>query len=90
LPQLCEVNATPAILVRNISVKAHKALKQRAKLRGTSAEAEVRAMVEESAAPEEEEKVGFGTKLHRIFREAGVTLPEYKRDKTPSEPANFD
>ncbi len=78
----------PAILVRNISVKAHKALKQRAKLRGTSAEAEVRAMVEEIAEPEE--KVGFGTKLHRIFREAGVTLPEYERDKTPSEPANFD
>ncbi len=80
----------PAILVRNISEKAHKALKQRAKLRGTSAEAELRAMVEEIAEPKKEEKVGFGTKLHRIFREADVTLPEIVRDKSPSEPANFD
>ncbi len=48
----------PAITVRNISPEAHQALKQRAKLRGASAEAEVRALIEEAAFPKGE---GFGT-----------------------------
>ncbi|WP_263380444.1 FitA-like ribbon-helix-helix domain-containing protein [Granulicella paludicola] len=77
----------PAITVRNISSEAHEALKQRARLRGTSAEAEVRAMIEEAAFPKGE---GFGTKLHNIFRKSGVTLPEIKRDQRPSEPAIFE
>jgi hypothetical protein len=78
----------PAITVRNISIEAHKALKQRAKLRGTSAEAEVRALIEEAALPHGGS--GLGTKLHNIFRKSGYSLPEIVRDKTPAEPANFD
>ncbi len=77
----------PAITVRNISPEAHQALKQRAKLRGASAEAEVRALIEEAAFPKGE---GFGTKLHNIFRKSGVTLPDIKRDQSPSEPAIFE
>ena len=78
----------PAITVRNLSVEVHTALKQRAKLRGTSAEAEVRAILKEAVSPKGE--VGFGTKLHNIFRKHGVTLPEHERDQAPSEPAIFE
>jgi plasmid stability protein len=77
----------PAITVRNISVEAHKALKQRAKLRGTSAEAEVRAMVEK-IVPGKQTK-GLGTLLQEFGRKYGP-LPEIERDKTPSEPAIFE
>jgi hypothetical protein len=56
-------------------------------LRGTRAEAEVRALIEEAAFPKGE---GFGTKLHNIFRKSGVTLPDIKRDQSPSEPAIFE
>jgi antitoxin FitA len=77
----------PAILIRNISVKAHKALKQRAKLRGTSAEAEVRAMVEEIAEPEVER--GLGDRLREFGRKYGP-LPEVKRSKEISNPAIFE
>jgi plasmid stability protein len=77
----------PAILVRNISERAHKALKARAKLRGTSAEAEVRAMVEGIAVPKEE--VGLGTLLKEFGRRYGA-LPETKRSKEISTPAIFE
>lgn len=77
----------PAITVRNISVEAHKALKQRAKLRGTSAEAEVRAMIEQAAEPKGD---GLGTKWHNMFKKSGYSLPEIVRDNTPTEPASFD
>ncbi len=78
----------PAITVRNISVETHRALKARAKARGTSAEAEVRAILDAAVRPEGGS--GFGTKLHNIFRRSGYSLPEIKRDKSPSEPAIFE
>jgi plasmid stability protein len=77
----------PAILVRNISEKAHKALKARAKQRGTSAEAEVRALVEGIA--ESKEEVGLGTLLKEFGRKYG-SLPEVKRSKEVSTPAIFE
>jgi plasmid stability protein len=85
----------PAMTVRNISDAGHAALKRRAKLHGKSAEAEVRAMLDALAEPQQladskQEVVGFGTKLHQIFHKHGVTLPEYVRDKTPLEPAIFE
>jgi plasmid stability protein len=80
----------PAILVRNIPEKTHKALKERAKVHGTSTEAEVRAILEEAVATKEEENVGFGTMIQEIFRKRGVSLPEITRDKTPLDPAVFD
>ncbi len=85
----------PAMTVRNISEAGHEALKRRAKLHGKSAEAEVRAMVDglatsEQPAEPQQEEVGFGTKLHAIFRKYDVTLPEYKRDPSPLEPAIFE
>ena len=78
----------PAITVRNLSLEVHTALKQRAKLRGTSAEAEVRAILDASLRPEQGD--GLGTKLHRIFRKHGYTLPEIKRDQAPIKPASFE
>jgi plasmid stability protein len=78
----------PAVLIRGLSEATHRAIKQRAKQHGKSVAAEVRAILEEAVVPTE--KVGLGTRLHQIFRDAGVSLPEIVRDKSPSEPANFD
>ena len=81
----------PAITVRNISVKAHNALKRRAKLRGTSAEAEVRSMVEAIVPPKTKPKAekGLGTLLQELGRKYGP-LPEIVRSKETSEPAIFE
>jgi len=76
-----------AITVRNISEEAHKALKQRAKLRGTSAEAEVRALVE-GLIPAKQMK-GLGTELREIAKEYGGWDLNIKRDKTPARYATF-
>jgi plasmid stability protein len=77
----------PAITVRNISVEAHKALKQRAKLRGTSAEAEVRALIEKVVLKKAE--AGLGTLLVEFGRKYGP-LPEVTRSKETSDPATFE
>ena len=76
-----------AITVRNISEEAHKALKQRAKLRGTSAEAEVRAMVE-GIVPVKQTK-GLGTEMAAIAKKYGGYKLEIQRDKTPARFPTF-
>jgi plasmid stability protein len=76
----------PAITIRNISAEAHRALKARAKLRGTSAEAEVRAMVE-GILPAKPKK-GLGTLLQEFGQKYGA-LPEVVRDKMPLDLADF-
>jgi plasmid stability protein len=78
----------PAMTIRNISYEAHKALKQRAKLHGTSAEAEVRAMVEE-LVPVKPTK-GLGTELREIAKEYGGWDLKIERDKTPARFATFE
>jgi plasmid stability protein len=77
----------PAMMIRNISEDAHKALKRRAKMRGTSAEAEVRAMVEE-LVPAKPTK-GLGTELREIAKEYGGWDLKIERDKTPARFATF-
>ena len=78
----------PAITVRNISKEAHTALKRRAKLRGTSAEAEVRAMVE--GIVESGERVGLGTEMAAIAKKYGGSKLDIERDKTPARFATFE
>lgn len=77
----------PAVLVRNLTVETHRALKRRAKLHGSSTEAEIRAILDEAVRAEHE--VGLGTLLQEFGRKYG-TLPEIKRDQTPLEPAIFE
>ena len=56
----------PAVTVRNISEATHRAIKQRARLRGVSAEAEIRTILEEAVHPPE--RVKLGTKLYEWSR----------------------
>lgn len=77
----------PAMTIRNISDEAHKALKQRAKLNGTSAEAEVRALVE-GIVPAKP-TMGLGTEMAAIAKEYGGFKLEIERDKTPARFTTF-
>ncbi len=51
-----------AVTVRNLSPETHRALKCRAKERGRSTEAEIRAILDEAVRPPEGQ-VGLGTAL---------------------------
>jgi plasmid stability protein len=78
----------PAVLIRNLSVETHRELKRRAKLHGSSTEAEIRGILDAAVQPEKE--VGLGTALHEIGRKYGGWDLEIKRDQTPTDPAIFE
>ncbi len=68
----------PAVTVRNIPEATHRAIKQRARLRGVSAEAEMRSILEEAVRPPE--RVQLGTWLYERSRSfGGVDLNHYPR-----------
>jgi plasmid stability protein len=77
----------PAVLVRNLSVKTHLALKRRAKLHGSSTEAEIRGILDAAVQPKKE--VGLGTRLQELGRKYGP-LPEIKRAPAPLDLAIFE
>jgi plasmid stability protein len=79
----------PAVVVRNLTVATHRALKKRALAHGTSTEAEIRAILEEAVRPPASREVGLGTRLAEFGRKYGP-IPEIVRDKTPMEPAIFE
>jgi plasmid stability protein len=75
----------PAVTVRNISEKTHRALKQRAAKNGRSTEAEIRLILEDAvSAP-----VGLGSQLAALGRRFGGIELDITRDKRPAEPADF-
>ena len=78
----------PSVLVRDLSIETHRALKQRAAKHGKSTQAEIRIILDE--AVREESEVGFGTRLQEIARRHGVSFDDYKRDTSPTEPASFE
>ena len=57
------------LTVRNLPEETHRALRVRAARHGRSAEAEVRAILEESVRPPKRLKIG--SEIHRIARESG-------------------
>jgi plasmid stability protein len=78
--------------VRNIPDEVHNALKARAKQHNRSAEAEVRAILEEVTRPET--RVHIGDALTALGRKIGLTNEDFAvfeqvRDKTPAEPMSF-
>jgi len=75
-----------AMTVRNLSDEFRRALKQRAKDRGVSAEAEARRILEEAVLPKE--RVNLVDLLVEFGRKHGP-LP-YEQDKTPYEPIKFE
>ncbi len=76
-----------AITVRNLSDETHRALRQRASANGRSTEAEVRAILNEAALPED--RVKMGTLLVNMFKDVGGVDLDITRDPTPPEPNDF-
>lgn len=79
--------------VRNIPDEVHNALKARAKRHNRSAEAEVRAILEEVTLPEK--RLHMGDALAALGRKVGLTNEDFSifdqvGDKTPAEPMRFE
>lgn len=77
-----------SVTVRNLPDETHRALRVRAAMHGRSTEAEIRAILESAVRPEQ--RVKLGTLLADIGREVGGIDLEIERDKTPTEPVNFE
>ena len=83
----------PMMTVRNIPDEVHNALKARAKRHNRSAEAEVRAILEEATRPEN--RLQLGDTLAEMSRRIGLTNEDFAcfenlRDDTPAEPVRFE
>lgn len=78
----------PSVLIRNLRLETHLELKRRAKLHGSSTEAEIRAVLDAAVRPQPE--IGFGTQLQEIGRKYGGWDLDIKRDQTPTDPAIFE
>ncbi len=76
-----------AITIRNLKDETHRAIKARAIKNARSTEAEIRAILDEVAKPEEK---GIGTLLFEFGQRHGGVVLDFERDKTPIEPAVFD
>ena len=78
----------PAVTVRKIPEKIHRALKLRAARNGRSTEAEIRLILEESVSPKPRLKIG--SELAAFGKRYGGIELNYKRDRRPIEPAEFE
>ena len=82
-----------SITVRNVPDEVHRAIRVLAAQHGRSAEAEIRAILETAVKPEGRAKLG--SLLADIGRSVGLSDDEFAvfdeaRDKSPSEPVNFE
>jgi plasmid stability protein len=77
-----------AVTIRNLRPETHRAIKVRAKAHGRSAEAEMRAILDEAVLPKE--RIKLGTWIHERAMEFGGFDLDIKRDQTQIEPAVFD
>lgn len=83
----------PAVTIRDLSEEAHPALELRAARHNRSAEAEMRAILEDAVRPEG--RLKLGTALSEIGRKHGITNADVEaieqvRDRRPAEPMTFD
>ena len=78
----------PAVTVRKIPEKIHRALKLRAARNGRSTEAEIRHILEETVSPPQ--RLNIGSELAALGRRFGGITLNIKRDKRPIEPASFE
>jgi antitoxin FitA len=82
-----------AVVIRNLSEEAHRALKLRAAQHNRSTEAEIRAILEEAARPAQ--RVKLGTALSQMSRNLGLTNADFEsleaaRENRPAEPMRFE
>jgi antitoxin FitA len=78
----------PQIVIRQLPVEVHRALKQRAIGHGRSTEAEVRDIIACAVLPENRPKAG--DLLCAIWKNADAAVLTFDRDQTPHEPINFE
>jgi len=79
----------PSLTVRNLPEETHRAIRVRAALHGRSAEAEVRAILEETVRPAERLKIG--TEIHRISQEiGGMDDLDISRERSEIKGADFE
>jgi plasmid stability protein len=71
-----------AMTIRNLPDETHRAIKLRAKLNKRSAEAEMRAILEQAVNPPEGIKIG--TELAALGRAIGLVDLNIVRDQTPA------
>lgn len=77
--------------VRNLPDEVHRAIRVRAALHGHSAEAEVRAILEN--AVKSEGRIKLGSLLVNIGRHARLgdeDFTSFERDKSPANPVSFE
>jgi antitoxin FitA len=77
----------PAVTVRNIPEKTHRALKIRAARNGRSTEAEIRRILEDAVSTHS--AAGLGSQLTALGRQFGGIELKITRDSRPAEPAKF-
>ena len=82
----------PAVTVRNLPQETHRALKVRAAQHNRSAEAEMRAILEDAVRPAN--RLRLGTALAEMSRKIGLTNAdvealEQARDRVPARPLRF-
>ena len=77
-----------SITVRNIPEEPRRALRVRAAMAGRSTEAEVLAILELIARPEE--RIKLGSLLAEIGQQAGGFDLEIERDKSPADPISVE
>ena len=82
-----------AVTIRNLSPEAHRALKQRAAAHKRSAEAEMRAILEDAVRPQD--RLRLGSALAELSRKLGLTNAdvealEHARDTRPAEPMRLE
>lgn len=76
----------PAVTIRNLSEETHRALKRRARLRGSSTEGEIRLILEEAVRP----RLKIGSELVKFAKKNLANDLNLIRDSRPTEPAAFD
>ena len=76
------------IIVRNLPVETHRALKTRAAAHRRSTEAEVREILEQAVRPAQ--RVKIGSELAAFGRTAGNPELKIHRDRTPASEAEFE
>ena len=77
----------PAIVVRNISVETHRALRVRARQHRRSTEAEIRAIFDGAVRPAT--RFRLGSALAKLAKPFGGLDLKVTRDKTSAEPVDL-
>ncbi|CAG1023339.1 FitA-like ribbon-helix-helix domain-containing protein [Methylomonas rapida] len=77
-----------SVTVRNLSDETHRALRVRAAMHGHSTEAEIRAILDNTVRPDN--RIKLGSLLAKIGLEVGGVDLEIERDKSPTEPLDFE